>query len=289
MTERIENADVATKGTRAVLKSKEDTEKYERADKYLRTEEEIRQAIADAIEEAAARPADPRLPAKVGDLYLQVNDFDKAAEFYNKAREISPTDNTFIMKLGNVEIKKFDVAIRQAQEELKAHPGDENIKQKIRKLMGDSVAYKLKEYERRVKVHPTELGYRFDLGNLYMATKQYDKAVESFQVSQREASRRPASLYRLGLAFAAKNDLEFATKSLEECLKSIQPGLLEDLRKECRYALGDVSERLADKTQDPEQRKNLILKARESFSKIYEADITFKDIAKRMETIRSKQ
>jgi len=77
------------------------------------------------------------------------------------------------------------------------------------------------------------------------------------------------SQLRLGEAFARKNEYELALRQFEKALAS-QIGMTER-RKEILYAMGDAQQSSGDREA-----------ARSAFSKIYEVDINYEDVADRL-------
>ena len=123
--------------------------------------------------------------------------FDEAEEHINRAVKLNPTDPTVKMKLGDLNIYRFESKIKDLSESLKTNPSDSG-KQELEKLKADLLNFKLEEYEKRVEAHPTDLNFRFTYGSLLFESKQYDLAVSEFQQSRRDPQFRSQSLAHAG-------------------------------------------------------------------------------------------
>jgi len=76
----------------------------------------------------------------------------------------------------------------------------------------------------------------------------------------------------MGSAFAAKGQFELALKRFDETLASIPPELKNEHWKNLVYAKGDTL-----------FRAGKVNESRETFLQIYEIDVAFKDISKRID------
>lgn len=61
--------------------------------------------VAEALEKAKNEPNNFEAQMKVGDMYAQINRFDKAVEFFAAANRIKPDDFQTLVKLGNASLE----------------------------------------------------------------------------------------------------------------------------------------------------------------------------------------
>jgi tetratricopeptide (TPR) repeat protein len=124
--------------------------------------------------------------------------------------------------------------------------------------------------EARVKAQPNEGEFRYGLGEALFKVGQYKRATEELQQSLKQPSVRYQALNLLGLAFIKRGMLDFAINRLS-LGESELPGM-EDVKKEISYNLG-----LAYETNKQSE------KALDQWKKIYEVDMTYRDVAARVE------
>ena len=124
--------------------------------------------------------------------------------------------------------------------------------------------------EARVRAQPNEGEFRYELGAALYKVGQYKRATEELQQSLKQPSVRYPALNLLGLAFMKRGMLDFAVNRLS-LAESELPGM-DEIKKEISYNLGLVYE--LSKMPD---------KALEQWKKIYEVDMSYRDVAARVE------
>jgi tetratricopeptide (TPR) repeat protein len=97
-----------------------------------------------------------------------------------------------------------------------------------------------------------------------------NEAIQQFQMAQRNPKNRIRALYYLGLCFKAKKQYDLATDQLNTA--SAELLIMDKTKKDVLYELGQVSE-LMGNTE----------KAVEFYKEIYQADISFRDVAQKIE------
>lgn len=150
--------------------------------------------VSAVIDRANNDPANFDAQIKAGDLYQQIKGFEKAAQFYERARQIKPADYDLIVKLGNVyfDARQFETAAKWYEQALAVKADDANVR--------------------------TDLGITF----VERAAPDYDRAVKEFQTSLRINPKHEPTLYNLGAAYFKKGDLEEANKTLIQ-LETVNP------------------------------------------------------------------
>lgn len=250
------------------IADKKQAEKLEMEQHILRTEEDVRRAIALKMEDIDANPNDPRLYREVGDLYLRINDFNSAEAFYKKALEVDPTDLFAQEKLGDLQLKRFDYKIRQLMDAYREGPTEEK-RRAIEEAKRKKLMFCIEEWTRRVKQHPTDTRLRFELGRFLYQGGQLDEAIAQLQRAQSDPRYKVDSHFIVGMAFRKKGLYDLAVK---EFLKAREPlRVMNDKNKEITYELARTYELLGQND-----------KAREEYQKIIEVDYKFKDVAQRL-------
>jgi len=101
-----------------------------------------------------------------------------------------------------------------------------------------------------------------------------DGAIAAFQKSVKDPKTRVDSLVRLGACFQKKGLLDLAEKQLNLALEEATPA--GDRGKSILYNLGLVAEQAGKKSE-----------AFQYYSRIYEVDIAYRDVGKKIEALRS--
>jgi tetratricopeptide (TPR) repeat protein len=142
--------------------------------------------IADTLNKAKNEPENFDVQMKAGDMYQKIQNFEKAAEFYETAAALKPTEYEKIVRLGNAF---FDV--RQFE---KAEPF----------------------YQQALEKKSDDIAVRTDLGITFVERKNpdYDRAIKEFETSLQLNAKHEPTLYNLSIAHFRKGDTENAQKYL---------------------------------------------------------------------------
>lgn len=274
MDQGVEKA--ATTGSyREMLKDQKGSEKLEAQQRVLKTTDEVQQAIGYKKEEIEKKPADWKLWRDLGDLHIRTKDWAEAEAAYRKAIELEPVNPTLRMSLGNLTLKRFDEQMQPFKDALKANPADADAKAKLAHVEKERLAFALDEFGRRARELPTDPNVRFDFGEALYRSGKMREAISEFQFSVKDPKRKVMSLLRLGECFRRENQLDLAAKQYERALEDLAS--FNDNKKVALYNLGDILERQGKHEE-----------ARKPWSELYEGDINFRDISKRLEALNAK-
>jgi len=254
------------KSSRELVKDKEATGRLEQADRMYQTEDDLdaqRDSLQRRIE---SEPENTELMKNLAEVFERLKDYDGAIAVYEKALKVRPGDQTLTFALGDVKMTK----IEQAMYALKSAGDEAELARKEQEFLD----LQTEEFRARVQAYPTDMKLRFKLGNLLLRKDLLDDAIAQFQQTVRDPKFRAESRLRLGRAFADKGQFELAIRQLEQALEG-QAGANERV-KEIWYALGDVHDRQGSAEQ-----------ARDWFGKIYEVDISFRDVGDRLHKLAS--
>ena len=244
---------------------------------YLEKEGGIDKAIAAYEKVALLEPDKTTAPEKLGDLYLEKEDFEKAKEKYEKVLRMDPGHREIPRKLKEIDLKRFDMLIRESAQVLKSQPDNSEAKERGEKARQDKLNLQVEDCRERIKESPEDLARRFKLGKLYKEQGETDKALVEFQASVNEPRVRHQCLYMIGVCFEERNMLDMAVGQFQKALRE-RPGVMDNEAKEVHYRLGQLYEKMGEREQAISQYK-----------KIYEVDIIYKDIARKIEAAYKKQ
>jgi tetratricopeptide (TPR) repeat protein len=167
-------------------------------------------------------------------------------------------------------LKKYEHQISQLDVNAADYPD------RLAVLQQEKQAYQLTESQKRVERFPNDLQYHFELGQLYFQSGKISEAIGEFQKSQNNPHRRVASLNYLAQSFAKRKMFDMAARMLQNAIK--EKPVLDDEKKELIYNLGCVLENMNKKEEAIEQ-----------FKIIYEIDISYKDVAAKVDRYYSGQ
>jgi tetratricopeptide (TPR) repeat protein len=237
---------------------------------------------SDAIEEQiqinyARHQSDPENqnhPKAIAKLYEQRNDYGSAAQWYEYAFEVGKrTDSSLEKTIGDLKLKKVEQDMQALTNQLSQQTDPEEQAQTQTALAEKEKELnevRLYQAEARVRAQPNEGEFRYDLGLALFKIGQYKRATEELQLSLKQPSVRYQAMNLLGLAFMKRGMLDFAIKRLSEA-ESELPGM-DEIKKEIAYNLGLAYE----VTKQPE-------KALDQWKKIYDADMSYRDVSDRVE------
>jgi len=286
MTKTIEdgaNAGAAQGGkmaaTRNILKSGAEVQKQERSQQELRTSEDVAAAIKDAQEDIKQRPEDARLYSKLGDLYRRQENYAESKKAYQVACQKDPTNPQWkIVKLDDLEIWKKS----KDYTDLAAKVGDPVVVQQRIKMFIALMEYKLQSFEAREKQYATDSRIKFELGSAYFNLAEhrkdlamYDQCIMRYQFTYKDPKYRTESGLRMGIAFTRKGQFDLALKRFDETLSTLE--VKDDRWKNLVYEKASTLEHTS-KHQESLQ----------CFLQIYELDVAFRDVSKRVEALQKK-
>jgi tetratricopeptide (TPR) repeat protein len=212
-------------------------------------------------------------------LYKHGGDYNESKKHYELARQKDPNNPTYLFKLHDLEIWKMLTALKALEPKVKA--GDASAKEHYEKDRMALMEYRLTSFQEREKQYSTDSKVKFDLACIYfeLAPKKdkalYDESIKRFQVTFRDPKFKIESGMRMGLGFAAKGQYELALKRFDETLVGME--IKNDAWKNLHYFKADTLEK-ANRPQD----------ALKTFLEIYEVDVSFRDVGKRVEGLQQK-
>lgn len=162
--------------------------------------------VAEALERAKNEPNNFEAQMRVGDMYAQINRFDKAVEFFANANKIKPDDYQTIVKLGNA----FFETNNSAEAE--------------------------KWYSKALEIKPDDVNVRSDLGLTFYKRQpsDLDRAIKEYNAALAINPNHEPTLQNLTVAFWDKKDAPMMQSTLEKLEKvnsqnTVVPKLKQEL------------------------------------------------------------
>lgn len=255
---------------REKIRDEEQAKLFEKEVKLTRTEGEVRELIGSLEKKLELSPKNLSIMKNLSDLYLQLHDYAKAAEHLKHCIDINPADPALKGGLAQIELKVIERDINLGKEKLFDNPGDEALKTSIAELERRRAALRLADCVARVEQYPTNLLLRFELGALYMENNMVDQAITELQLAVKAPSKKIQALDSLGICFKQKKMYDLAIEQFTLALENMRE--MTPIKKELIYNLAATYEAMGH-----------IEKAVTEFKKIYTVDISFKDVAVKIE------
>jgi tetratricopeptide (TPR) repeat protein len=259
---------------RGVLKDVKESEALEQGSKIVKTNEGIDAQVQINYEKWQKEPTNPVHSKTIAQLYRDKNDYATAVLWFEEAYKAGGSIDSSLEKLiGDLKLKHANQELTQLRTALTEQTDPDaqvQYQAAIEQKEKEVNEVRLFQAEARVKAQPNEGEFRYDLGNALYKMGQYKRATEELQLSLKQPSVRYQALNMMGMSFMKRNMLDFAIKQLALAKSELLP--MDEIKKEIVYNLGLAYE--ASKQQD---------KALDQFKEIYEHDMSYRDVAERVE------
>jgi len=258
----------------ALLKDEEEAAELEKRQKVIRTDEDRKEAIKYKTQDLKKDPKNSRLWRDLGELYQGLKNWARAEQAFRNALKVNPQDLFAMEKIGTLKEVRLDEELKRAEMEVETQKSSgkdvTQIEAQFQQKQAQVLKFKVEEYERRVKAHPTDYELKVKYGELLLRNTNYDEAIKQFQQSIKDPKFRIPSLNLNGTCFLRKGLYDLAETQYTEALNSVADKASE-LGKEIKYNLGDVCERKGDTQQ-----------ALNWYQQIMAVDISYRDVSARV-------
>jgi tetratricopeptide (TPR) repeat protein len=257
---------------RDILKNKEEAVTLEQANRVQKTEDTTARLIKEYEERLAAEPDNTKMMRSLAELYTEKKEFDRALELYTRLKDSSNAgaDSALDRAMAETTVRKMDHELAQV------NPFAPDHADQVARIQAQKAEFKLVECKQRVEKYPTDLGIRFELGQLYFETGKIAEALGEFQKAQQNPHKRIPAMSYLAQCFAKRGMNDSAVRTLQNAIKE-KPGF-DDEKKDLIYNLGCVLEKMGKKSEAIEQ-----------FLQIYETDIGYRDVAAKVDSHYASQ
>ncbi len=261
---------------RDLIKDKNLAVSLEQQGRMKLTGESLDQQIAEAYTSHQADPQNVDLARRLGALNEEKDDIESAIAWYQYAADLtSGTDAGLVRRVSDLKMKSSEKSIADLETFVAGHSKDapdyaerarelEEARQKRSELL-------IEQARKRVERNPTDLQFRFELGEVLINAGQYREALPELQRARQNPNARLKAMNLLGRCYRKLEMLDLAMKQLEEASKELAS--MDAMKKDIVYNLGLVYEEMGD----PE-------KSLAAMKQIYEADYGYRDVAERVES-----
>jgi tetratricopeptide (TPR) repeat protein len=256
------------KSARDLAKSDKDMSSAERDQRIVKTGADLDSLVQELEAEVEKNPGNLDATLRLVKAHAQKQSFDKAVDHLVSASKRFPDNAEVNDLLGEIRSARLERRLDDAKKA--SQPADQ-----IAKIEKELLVLQTEEARRRVTAHPTDLPARFKLGRFLLQSEEIDPAIEQLQLAVKDPRHRVACLHLLGKAFAKKGIFDLAAKEFQEAADGIHA--MGEQKKQILYDLGTVHERQGRKDQ-----------ALEVYKRIFENDIGFRDVGKKIDALQTQ-
>jgi len=256
---------------RDALKDKEEAVTLEQESRTLKAEDVSDRLLAEYQGRLSREPGNPKVLRSIADLHAQSGRHDEALALYQQIIELEGRKDASLEKvIADVRLRQFATRIEALD------PGEPDDSERRTALERERDDFELNDCRQRAERFPTDLGIRFELGQIYFRTQRIPEAIQELQKAQSHPHRRLAAMGLLARCFARRSMNDLAARTFQNALK--EKPVFDDEKKELLYELGLVLEKMGKSGEAIEQ-----------FKMIYENDIGFRDVAARVDAYYAAQ
>ncbi|MCX6969352.1 MAG: tetratricopeptide repeat protein [Verrucomicrobia bacterium] len=259
---------------RDLLKDEDQAVTLEQQSRVVRSDDMIDQLLEGLRARIEREPDSVDAARKIAELCEQKEDLESASSWYTYAASLTGnSDQALVRKAADLRLKQFDVAIKAREEFIDANPASEEATQyqtELETLIAQRGELLLEEANRRVERNPTDLQFRYELGEILVNLHRYQEAIPELQKARMNPNARIRSMCLLGQCFTARAMYDLAAKTLSDAVAELT--LMDAVKKDVVYNLGLVYEKMGDKE-----------KSIACMKQIYEIDYGYRDVAARVE------
>ncbi|MFT7486860.1 MAG: tetratricopeptide (TPR) repeat protein [Candidatus Paceibacteria bacterium] len=248
--------------SRDQIKDKDEARSLERSTRLHRSDDEWREELEALEIRFSDSPSDPDLMIAMAEAHEKLRDpesafdmIDRACQYRRDSVELKARRDGLREKMLKKQISKADTA------------GDT---EKANRLEGELHTMQLESLKEQVRLRPGDATLRIRLGRRFLQQEELDAAVGEFQKAVGDPRLGKEANFYLGAAFQGKGFSDLAKKNYERALEGCSGS--DERSKEILYNLGSIAE-----------VEGQVDEARTLFARIFEIDISYRDVATKME------
>jgi tetratricopeptide (TPR) repeat protein len=266
----------AASSYRDLIKDKEAAVSLEQQSRMQLTEESLGREIAEVYALHEAEPQNIDIARRLGALSEQKDDLDAAIAWYRYASDLTQgSDPGLIRKISDLGVKVTEREIAALEESVANNAGDTRVLAEKNSALAAAKKRRaemlIDEARKRVERNPTDLQFRFELGEHLMNAGHFREGLPELQRARQNPNARLKAMNALGRCYRELGMFDLAARQLEEAAREI--ATMDATKKEIVYNLGLVYERMGNRE-----------KSLACMKQIYEADYGYKDVATRVES-----
>ncbi len=258
--------------SRNLVKDDAKREELELDVKILRTEAEFTRAIEITQKKIAdGEPHPDRLHRRIGEIYRNWGKLSEALASFEESFKLNPTSFDVSVAIGDVKIAQLEAKYKKLKKA--ADGGDADAAAKAEPALKKVHDFKINEYTRRVKEHPTDPDKRYFLGQVLFEAGRYEDAIEHLQKGSDSPQFKKDSANLVGQAFLKTGEPNLAIKAFKKVLQTVEKS--DKTGMPIRYNLACALESNGE-----------VDEALKEFESLLEMDVNYKDVKKKLNKIR---
>jgi tetratricopeptide (TPR) repeat protein len=259
--------------SRELVRDQETQERLERDSRIHKTEDDLTRESKELQDKLQANAKDGRARRRLAEIFAKGERFAEATKLLEDGVAFDENAVELRDRIGDLKLQELDREIGKLEKRLQTE-SNPNLKDDLDLLRADRAKVELADFRRRAAERPTDLALQYQLGRALADAGELDEALGAFQKSVKDPKTRVDSLLKLGACFQKKGLPDLAEKQLKTALE--ESSAASERGKSILYNLGLIAEQAGRKSD-----------AFNWFSRIYEVDIAYRDVAKKIETLRS--
>lgn len=257
---------------RDLIRDREEAARLETSGRMVVTMDDLHRRLAGLEKELAAHPHNVNRVLDLAKAYQDTGQLAKAQKLLRDECQQAPNNYELREKLGDVQLLLCDEAIKKVDKAAEETPSDAQAKAKRDELVGRRRQFAMREYKWRLQQHPTDRQLQLLLGRVHFESGLYNEAIAAFQAASQDARLEMESWRMLGLSFMRKGQHDLA---LEQFQRAVERHPEMDVQgKELRYCQAQAYEEMGNGQE-----------ALSVYKKIYSQDITFRDVAQKVDAL----
>jgi len=209
---------------------------------------------------------------RLAEIYEEQGALDNALRLLTDAYKQSPSTFEFRSRLGDLQLRISDRILERITASLQKDQADPELIEKERKLRLKRRQFATREYTWRVQQHPTDPQLQFQLGEALLENGETDGAIFRFQQSAKDPRLEIGAARMLGRCFAAKGQYDLAAEQYRRAIARHK--LFDETGMELQYLLAGALENMGKSEE-----------ALGIYKKLYSSDISFRDVAQKVEAL----
>lgn len=259
-------------GYRQMLKDEGKSVELEQEQHIVRSEYEMARKIDRVKADLEKDPKNIKILMQLADSYTRASQLQNARNTYLQIKGIDPKNKQVDRLLADLDIQEKKNILHKLEVQLEKNPDDQQLKTQLNHETKSLQELELRLLKTLVDNNPTDMSLKYKLGYALFREGELDGAIGQFQQSAFDPKVRRDSNRMLGQCFMRKKmfdmAIDFYDKALAESSGSTNDG------KDIIYNLGLCYESQSNR-----------LKALEAFKRIMMLDISFRDVAKKVESL----
>jgi tetratricopeptide (TPR) repeat protein len=256
---------------RDILKDKQQAASLEQEQRVQKSEDVTGRLIGEYEARLKTEPDNLKLVRSLAELYAQKKQFDRSLALFDRIKNSEMgNDPSLERSIADTHVRRFDYRLEQLD------PAAPDYAEQSAKVQAEKLNFQVAECQKRVEKYPTDLAIKFEMGQFYFQIGKITEAIQEFQKAQGNPHKRLAAMSYLAQCYAKRKMFDLAARTLQNAIKE-KPAFDEE-KKDLVYNLGCVLESMGKKEEAIEQ-----------FKLIYEMDIGYKDVAKKVDDFYAGQ